>query len=236
MAGITSRYLVGRQRNKKRRELFRSWTAVVLSVLALAGALLVFSRDVAWQTRSQEAVERAQTAVVNGKYELARGLYMDAIANNPYDYETHQALAEILNHRLNDHEGALRHYLYSLAYSPEISGSEAVRREITILGLIRSGELENPLDAIEEMFNCVEGNAKKAFIRRVEIRHRGDGDAYWEGWRKRGRGVVTGMRITNNHEGFYDAAMELRFPDDTVMLVHLLCPLRDIWRLDLAFP
>lgn len=202
MAGITSRYISGRHHDKKRRESFRYWIALILSIVALSGGLIVLGRDVAWQSRSQDAVQLAKTAVENGKYDAARALYMSAIENNPYDYEAHQALADILNHRLNNHEGALRHYLYSLAYAPSITNSEIVRREISILRLIRAGELENPLDAIEEMFDCVEGNAKGAFLRRVEIRHRNESDAYWEGWKKRERGAITGMKITNNHEGF----------------------------------
>lgn len=236
MSGITSRYLSDRHRDKKRRESLRYWVALALSLVAAAGAILVFSRDVAWPSRSQDAARRAKTAVMNGKYGEARTLYMEAIANNPYDYENHLALAQILNHRLKDYEGALRHYLYSLAYSPEIGGSESVRREIVILGLLRSGELENPVAAVEEMFLCAEGGARASFLRRVEIQHRGEGEAYWEGWRKRGKGEVTGVWIKNTHEGFYDAAVELRFLDETVMLVHLLCPLRDIWRLDVGFP
>ncbi len=44
------------------------------------------------------------------------------------------------------------------------------------------------------------------------------------------------MTIVSGHDGFYDAALELNFPDLTSMSMHLRAPIRDIWRLDLSFP
>lgn len=234
MAGTTVRFTSERKRS--RRGTARRLAAALLAVLALAGALSLFTRDVNWRARSHEAKRLAGGALHNGNYAAARDRYIEALENNPYDWEAHHRLASILNHNLNDPEGALRHYLYSLAYSPDSEIVEPTRREVNILRLIRSGELENPVEAIEDMFLSVESNARQAFSRRLELRLRRDGDAYWNGWRLRGRGTVVGTKITSNHEGLYDAAVEIMFPDETGMLLHMQSPLRDIWRVDLSFP
>lgn len=236
MAGTTMRFISERGRGKSGGGAKRTWLALMLGLLAVLGALVVLTRDVAWDSRCRQARLLGHTAYGNGNYQAARTHYEEALANNPYDWESHYSLAQIFNHRLNDYEGALRHYLYALAYSPDAVIVESTKREINILRLIRSGELENPLEAVEDMFQSVESNARHAYLRRLELRLRRDIGAYWEGWRTRGRGEVVSTKITSNHEGIYDAAIELQFPDDTSMLLHLQSPLRDIWRLDLSFP
>lgn len=235
MAGTTLRFISERKQGEGRGRGLR-WLALLLGVVAVVAAYLVFSRDVDWRTRNLDEKGLGETAYSNGNYMVARQHLLSAIANDPYDWEAHYQLASIMNRRLNDHEGALKHYLLALAYSPESSIVEPVRREISILRLIRSGELENPLEAIEDMFQCIESNARHTFMRRLELRLRRDGSAYWDGWRLRGRGKITGVTITSNHDGLYDAAIELQFPDQTSMLLHLQCPLRDIWRINLSFP
>lgn len=235
MGGTTVRFTSDRKRGPGRGG-WRRWLALLLGLLAVAGALTLFTRDVNWRARSHEAKRRAVGAYHNGNYEAARDAFIEALENNPYDWESHHRLAGLLNHRLNDPEGALRHYLYTMAYSPDSDIVEPTKREINILRLIRSGELENPVEAIEDMFQSVESNAPKAFMRRLEEQLRRDGDAYWHGWTQRGRGTVVWTKITSNHEGLYDAAVGITFPDETAMLLHMQCPLRDIWRVDLSFP
>ena len=214
----------------------RRWAALLLVLLALAASFLIFTRDVNWEGRNRVGRMHGDTAYRNGNYESARAHYEAALANNPFDWKTHLSLANILFHKLNDQSGALRHYLFAVAYSPEPEVVEEARELIQLLRLMRAGELENPYVAIAEMFLAVETGAADVFQRRLSIGLRDDTAVYWEAWRKRGSGSVTGMRLTSGRDGFYDAALELEFPDATSMLLHMRCPLRDIWRIDLSFP
>ncbi len=214
----------------------RRWLAIGLALIALAAAWAVLGRDVGWERRSRASRERGDTAGRNGNYEAARTLYETALANDRYDWETHLALADLLAHKLDDPGDALRHYTYALAYSGNPSIVEATRQEMTILRLMRSGELENPRDAVEDMFLSVEGGARDLFAQRLSGGLRPDEDAFWQAWTQRGRGSIEGMRIANGHDGLYDAALEVAFADGTTMLMHFRCPLRDIWRLDVSFP
>jgi hypothetical protein len=214
----------------------RRWLALFLVLASIVAAFSIFNRDVDWHSRNRLARKRGDTANHNGNYEAARAHYEAALANNPYDWETHLALADILAHKLNVPDGALTHYSFALAYSPEPSIVEGARQAITVLRLIRTGELENPYDAVDDMFRAMEGGARELFMRRLSIGLRADADAFWEAWNARGRGSISSIKIVYGHDGFYDAALELDFPDDTTMLMHFRCPLRDIWRLDLSFP
>lgn len=212
---------------------FRRWLAVGLVLTAVAVAWFVFRRDVTWPARSRDAYRLGATAAHVGNFSLAREHFETALANHPYDWTVHHALANVLFHQLNDQDNALRHYLYTLAYSPDPAVDETVRAKIDVIRLMRAGELENPHDALEDMFLAVENDAEAAFRRRVVA---DNGAPYWQAWKARGRGRVTNMRITSSHDGFYDSVLEIAFPDDTGMAMHFLCPLRDVWRLELSFP
>lgn len=214
----------------------RRWIAVGLIVLSAVSAYLVLGRDVDWRTRAREARLLGLTAENNGNHKPARQYYETALANDPYDWETHLSLANLLNHFLDDNENALRHYLYALAYSPNASIVEDTEREIAILRLIRAGDLENPLDALEDMFQAVESGAMNVFRGRLALGLRDDFMEYWRGWNRRGRGEVTFCRIVSERDGFFDAMVEMDFPDGTSMSIHLISPLDDIWRLELGFP
>lgn len=214
----------------------RRWLAVTLVLISAAGAFMIFSRDIDWESRNREARRFGLTAEHNGNFEMARTYYEAALANHPYDWETHLSLANILHHRLNKQDDALRHYLYALAYSPEPSIVESTRAKIEILRLMRSGKLENPVHALEDMFLTLDAGAEQGFYRRLSISLREDGQTYWQNWMARGRGQITFTRISSTHDGFYDAQMELDFADNTSMSIHMYCPLQDIWRLELSFP
>ena len=229
-------FISDRHRARDPNDPLQRWVAVVLMLTAAAAAYLVFTRDVDWESRMREARQQGLTAERNGNFALARSFYESALANHPYDWETHLSLADILHHQLNNQQDALKHYLFALAYSPEPSIAERVQGEVVILRSIMSGELENPQDALEDMFLALENGAEASFYRRLSVVLRDDAKAYWEGWRQRGRGTVSTVRIASTHNGFFDAQVELDFPDGTAMSVHLYCPLRDIWRLDLSFP
>lgn len=214
----------------------RRWLALGLLALAAVSAYLILTRDIEWGSRSREARRAGITAETNANYPEARRHYETALANNPYDWETHLALAKLLYHQLNDYDNALRHYLYALAYSPDVSFVAQVEQEIAVLRLIRSGQLENPLDALSDMFLAVEEGAEQIFRRRLALRLRADFPDYWRAWNRRGRGTVTYCNITATRDGFYDAVVELDFPDQTTMSMHFVAPLQDTWRLELSFP
>lgn len=224
------------KRSKGPGNSLRGWLAVSLLVLAAAAAYFVFTRDLDWDVRSRAARELGLTAQNNGNYEQARTYFETALADHPYDWRAHLALANLLNHYLNDQNGALRHYLYALAYSPEGGIEKETEAKIRILRLMRSGELEDPRNALEDMYVAVENNAQGIFSRRLSITLHEDAAAYWEGWRERGRGRVSFCRVESTNDRFYDAMVGLDFPDGTVMAMHFVCSLRDTWRLQVSFP
>ncbi len=214
----------------------RQILAAVLVLATVSAAYLVFTRDVSWERRNSGARRQGLNAVHNGNFLAARDYFQNALANHPYDWRTHYNLANIQSHRLNDPEAALKHYLYTLAYCPESAILARARAEVDILRLVRSGELENPADALNDMFDSAEGGARWLFEQRLSLPARGEAEAYWQGWRKRGRGMLANLRIRIRGESLYDAYMEVRYPDGTVMSMHFTARLRDIWRLSLAFP
>lgn len=214
----------------------RRGATIFLIAVCIATAVWLFNRDTEWESRSLEAKVAGQTAEDNGNHEEARRCYEAALANNPYDWKTHLALANLINYRLNDPDAALQHYLYALTYCPVPDSLSEANAQVAILRRIRKGELENPYDALEDMFLSVEATAENAFRRRLSPRLTDDADAFWNAWRARGRGKVTFCAIASERNGFFDANLELDFPDNTVMSMHLYCPSNDIWRLELSFP
>lgn len=223
---------IARPRGTNRRVL-----AAVLVVLALLSALLVFSRDVEWRERRQEARRMGIMAEENGDYQIARRHFETALACHPYDWESHLSLAELLNYRIGDYENALRHYLYCLAYSPEPSAADPVRKKISILRLIRSGELEDPRDALADMLLAARMEARQTFERRLSEDLLPEAAHYLESWRRRGPGEVFYARVLSGRDGCFDATVGLSFPEDeTLMSIHLRCRPRDVWQLSLGFP
>ncbi len=208
----------------------------MLVALTLAAAYLVFTRDVNWERRNRSARLEGLSAVHNGNYQAARDFYQIALANHPYDWRTHFDLANILAHRLNDQEGALRHYLYTLAYCPESTVLARARGEVEILRLVRSGELEDPNDALDDMFDTAEAGTRHLFERRLSLPVRVESEAYWRGWRMRERGRMTNLRIRARSENLYDAYVVVEYPDGTLMSMHFMAQPRDIWRVSLSFP
>ena len=237
MANTEPRVMSDRKRIRSGQgDSLRRWLALFLLLTALVAAYAALSRDTKWEERSRASRLQGDTAYHNGNYQTARTLYETALADNPYDWETRLALANILAKNLNAPDDALKHYTLALAYSPEPSIVDDTQHQTAILHLLRSGELENPQDAIEDMFVAIETDAKHLFTRRLALSLRHETDKFWDAWKKRGRGAITNMTIINAHDGSYDASLELDFPDSTAMSLHLRSPLRDLWRLDLSFP
>lgn len=236
MQHTTVRRLADTERIRKLDSPRRHWLALLLMAVSAIGGYAILGRDIDWETRRREARAEGLTAENNGNFEAARRHYETALTNHPYDWETHLSLAKVLFHHLSDNDGALRHFLYALAYSPDPSIAASARNEIDILKLMRAGELENPLDALEDMFLAVEAGAADTFARRLSLGLRGEFPRYWEAWRKRGRGQVTFHKVASEQDGFYDAILEIDFTDGTSMSMHLSCTLRNIWRIQLSFP
>ncbi len=210
--------------------------AVVLLLAAIGVAAWLYQRDTDWEERSRDHRSRGVAAMNNNQYLEARVHFEAALAANPFDWTAHQLLARVFGNFLHDNSGALRHYLYALAYAPESTDVKEMTDQVDVLYLIRAGFLESPADAIEDMFLAVEAGAKSAFFSRLSPRLRGDFAAYWDGWSRRGRGVVTYQRVWKEQSGLYDARVSVAFPDQTALSMHLLCSARDTWRLDVAFP
>lgn len=214
----------------------RRWLAFFLVVASAGAAFWLLGRDIDWESRRREARRRGVEAEYNGNNELARRCYETALANNPYDWTTHLALARLLDRRLGDVTGALRHYLYTLAYTSDPSAEAEAREAVVILRMIRQGVLESPVHALEDMFLAVESGAEYAFSRRLGPGLREDLRVYWDAWNERGRGTVSYQVIDMIDEGHYDASLSVVFPNNVSMSMRLLCEKNDVWRLDLSFP
>ncbi len=230
------RRLSDTERIRTYRHPGRRWLAIGMVALSIIAAIWLFSRDIEWENRRREARLNGLSAEANGNYQAAREFFELALANHPYDWKTHLSLARILNHRLGDYTGAMRHYYYALGYTPEPSAMQDVRSELEVLDMIRRGELENPRDAIEDMFLAMEAGTEQLFRYRLSRRLKDDFSAYWNAWRQRGRGDTVYCRIRNEKDGFFDANVDLVFPDATSMSMHLYCVKNQVWRLEISFP
>ncbi|MCC8190803.1 MAG: hypothetical protein LIP77_09260 [Planctomycetes bacterium] len=216
--------------------LLRPLAAVTALAAVICAAVFLFSRDVHWQRRQRAFSRQGRLAEDNGNYDIARHYYLMALANNPYDWQTHYTLATMLNHQVSDYQHAVRHYYYALAYASDPTVLDASRKEVELLQLVLSGELESPLDAMEDLFLAVEAGAPESFTARLSLRLRPDAAVYWQAWNRRGRGRVTHTHISGGRDGFFNARVDVDFPDGTSMSMHLLSPLHDLWRLDVSFP
>jgi tetratricopeptide (TPR) repeat protein len=225
-----------RSNRRRRHGGLQFWAALVLALVAGTAAWLVFSCDIDWPARNRAARRLGLAAEDAGDFPRARAHYEAALADNPYDWNTRLSLANLLNHRLGVRDEALRQYLLALAYSPDHEIIPATEEEIRILRLIRSGELEDPSLAVDDIFAAAGTGAKWLFLRRLDPTLRAGGESYWEGWKRRGRGEIRYSHVASGHNGLYDAVLELAFPDGAVMAVRLRCPLRNTWRLSLSFP
>ncbi len=214
----------------------RRWLAFILICSAIAGGAWLFSQDTGWETRQREARRHAHSAETGGNYVAARTFYETALANNPYDWETHLSLARILNRRFGDYDNAMRHYNFALGYAPDPAAMRNVQRELAVILMIRQGELENPWDAVEDIFLAVEANTEALFRLRLSPRLNDAPTAYWNAWRTRGRGTIVYCSVKDETDGFFDANIELVFSDGTSMSMHWYCVKGQVWRMEASFP
>lgn len=208
----------------------------LLPGLAAGLTLLLASLDLDWERRSGEARAAARLAEELGEYASAAILYRAALADQPYDWESRLALADIQYRYDRDTSVALGNYLAALAAAPEEYAGAATARKMRILRLFRSGALEDPADAVDDMFLAIEAGAELAFARRFAPELLSDAGTYWSGWRERRRGKVVSRRIFENGGGPYGAIVELAFPDDSRMSVRLVGTESGAWRLVSGFP
>lgn len=218
------------------RFLLMRWSAIFLATLTVCATIWLLGRDIGWESRLREAQAAADSAIKNGNFRSAKEHYLLALANQPYDWESHLALARLEMLRFNDYESALRHFLYALAYSPEQSTAQEVKGDIEVLRMIRRGELENPRDALEDMFLAVEEGARLVFLSRLAPNLESVSDAYWQAWSQRGRGFLNYCQIRGGNDGIFDANIELFFPDNTSMSMRFYCVKGSAWQLELSFP
>ncbi|MCC8108708.1 MAG: tetratricopeptide repeat protein, partial [Planctomycetes bacterium] len=106
MPNTTFRLVAERYRDSGTDRRWRKIIAIALVVITVAAAVTVFRRDVDWESRNNEARRLGLVADRNGNFNSARRHYENALANDPYDWETNFDLANILMKRLNDLEGA----------------------------------------------------------------------------------------------------------------------------------
>ncbi len=212
-------------------EILRMGAAIVFTLCAAGAAWLVFTRDVDWPVRNREARLRGHAAEGGGDYVLARSWYEAALASHPYDWDTRLQLANLLNYRLFDREGALVQYLYALAYSPDPSIAAETEAKVRVIRLLRGGELEDPADALEDIFVAAETGAEDLFLSRFAEEATGtEGNDLWEAWRGRGRGRVQFSRVESGRDGVYVALLEVEYPGGEAAPVRMRCRVRELWK------
>ena len=210
--------------------------ALILLFSVCAMGVWLATRDFRWEQRAEEAKLRGTTARQNGAFKTASIHYQEVLANNPHDWEAHLALASLYDHRLDKPGEALKHYLYALAYSPEPSIAGEARSSVDIIRLRMAGDLENPADALDDMFMSVESGSRDLFRHRLGDSLRPDIDAFWNAWNARGRGSIIYSRIAVLGDNLYDAYIEISYQDGSEMSMHFVCVENDVWRLYASFP
>ncbi|MCL2000037.1 MAG: hypothetical protein FWG74_01265 [Planctomycetes bacterium] len=211
--------------------------ALFLLLATISLALWFFRRDTGRETEKWAVAAGAMTALDDRRsnFSETRNHLEAALAVNYQDWRTHHALAGVLSHFLSDNTGALKHYLYALAYAPEYADVGEITEQTDILQLIRAGLLENPAHAVEDMFLAVEAGTKNLFFDRLSLRLQEAFAACWDGWSKRGRGTVVWQSVIKEQSGAYGARLSVAFPDDRILSVRLRCSIRDRWLLDASF-
>ncbi|MDR3077729.1 MAG: hypothetical protein LBV15_03075 [Planctomycetota bacterium] len=219
------------------RVIWRSWLPTLILPLAAAiGAVCLFTRDMSWESRWRESGRLGRAAERDGETVAARDFYEAALRDHPYDWETRLALADLLNYEFHDNAAALTNYLIAMAGIPGGTAPEETARQMRLLRLIRSGVVEDPVDAAEDMFLAVEAGTERAFRRRLSTVLIRDSAAYWEGWRRRGRGRIGSRRLMELPDGSYAAVLEASFPDRSRLSFRFAADARGVWRLELGFP
>ena len=111
--------------------------ACLLPALAAGLALLLASLDLDWERRNGEASAAALMAEERGEYAVAARLYQDALADQPYDWKSRLALADLQFRHERDCSPALGNYLIALAGSPVEKAGADTARKMRILHLFR---------------------------------------------------------------------------------------------------
>lgn len=212
------------------------WIPPVLAAAALVAGTWMSSRNTDWEADNREERRLGLAAELDSQPLIAEKHFLAALRHNKYDWETHLSLATIEHHWNGNFDHALSHYLLALAYCPEPGQNEELSRQIALVTLLRDGALENPYDALTDMFAAVEEDSLHLFRQRLVPTLETDFEEYWDAWRKRGRGKPFYQYITPLPDGSYDAAVEVTYPDRSNLLIRLSCHRHDIWRLALSFP
>jgi len=145
----------------------RRWAAA----LALLG--LVAGCDVDWEERANQTFLKAARAQQEGDFQRAYGLCQQTLKDNPYHAEANLRLAEMLDQRLFRQKQAASLAIYYYERYLDLGLTEArtvtrVRQALAMLEKIRSGELEDPADAVDDFLAAVRANQMRPFAERLD--------------------------------------------------------------------
>lgn len=210
--------------------------AVMLWTVSLVGVAWLASIDFDWKHNHDLAIERGNIAKYAGDYPLSRMHYEQAVRYNPYSADAHLALAVLYDRRLADNEKALRHFLYARKYNPEHPYKTVVDDSIDALDLIRTGIMEDPMDALADMETAVGIGSPDRFRRRLAPALEGDADAFYRAWIARGPARLSYRRLVREGGGGWRAILDLHYDDGVAMSMHFLAAPAAPWRMTLSFP
>ena len=224
-----------------RKRWWRRTGARKALALALAGigaclALFVMTRDLDWKRNHDAAMALGREAFMNGDITAARDSFGRAAAFNPFSADAHFSLANLCDTRLGDNEGALSHYLAGLECDPDHPRAGEAAKALAALDMIRSGRIEDPLDAVADMTLAVRDDLFAAFGERLDPKLTAFAGAYWSAWRERDSGALIQRRISQNDAGGFDAVLGFSFRDGSSMSMHFSCLAGQPWRLGVGFP
>ncbi|MDR0361944.1 MAG: hypothetical protein LBJ46_04575 [Planctomycetota bacterium] len=213
-----------------------TYGAVMVWTLCAAGFVWLAAIDLDWKRNHDLALEQGDIAKYARHYDLSRRHYEEAVRINPYSADAHLLLALLYDRRLADNEQALKHYLYARKYAPDHEYTGMIDSSIEVLERIRSGVIEDPVDALADMEDAALDGYPEIFRLRLDPALAADADSYYRGWAARGRGTLAYRRMVREGDGGWRAVLDLAYADGSVMSAHFRAVPGRPWRMMLAFP
>ncbi|MDR3212077.1 MAG: hypothetical protein LBU79_09205 [Planctomycetota bacterium] len=214
----------------------RNNLGLLLLLASVLLAIFVLTQDVNWQNDHNDCLSAAIQAAGEGSYDEALTFFQAALGFNPYSPEAHLGLGIILDHNFGDNIGALRHYQAALRENPLLPDHQKAIFALPVLEAIISCRIEDPQDAIEDMWLAVTENMPLLFRSRLGPDALAQAEVYWQAWRERGRGKLVRRRVRLSEGHPYEVVLSYSFPNGEIKSLRFACQEGEPWRLDLAFP
>ncbi len=226
--------------NEFRQIPARAQTKALAAVGMLIVCLLLLSwiatRDLQWKRKHDAAMEHGTWAANADDFQAARDYYLQALIFNPYSPEAHYRIAEIYGSFFGENEEALKHYAAALDFAPKQQRAVEAANAIAVLEMIMAGILEDPVDAVEDMYIAASQQSLASFSNRLDPTLPGNAGAYMKAWSERGKGVLRHRRIRQRSDDEFDAVLSFSYANGDRMSMHFTCQPGQPWKLDASFP